>query len=169
MYWYMNSATTGSVAVTDITSIGGVFDTTQYGMDVIFNGTGNYGHVQVDGTSGSPLFPMNWSTCSLIGIQAWVWASPTATGGFTAYPYIVANGNSYGGTYNNWFQQCGNPGPGCSYGQNAGTWGTYTLTINPSGAGTWSTDETNVTGVGVDFNLSAAKATDFVIDQIILY
>jgi hypothetical protein len=168
MNWYMNTASTGAVAVTALTSIGGVFDITAYGLDLAMNGTGNYAHVQVDSTSGSTVFPMNWATCGIIGLQAYIWANP-ATGSFTAKPYVVTSAANYGGTYNGWNQQCGSPGPGCSYSISAGSWGTISLTLNPAGTGNWAADETSVTGVGIDFNQGSAQATDYVIDQVILY
>jgi hypothetical protein len=132
---------------------------------VIMDGSTNYSHVEVAQNAANPAFAtaMNWASLNISGVQCSVWSNP-ASGSFTAYPYIVANGNSYGGTYNGWNQQCSGS---CAY-PSAGTWETVSFT--PSiWTGTWSTDRTSVTKVGVDFNQSAAQATDYVIDQVVLY
>ncbi len=170
--WYVAYPSDDSVAVTNITTFGGTTDTSTYGLDIVMAGNENDVQAEVNsGPSGATAtLPINFQLYNLTGVscQAWfnsdLWTGNTNV--FTGL-YVKANGKAYGGTY----------GLGATSPQN--TWinnpaGTYpyngwnALTFAPSG-GTWATDNTNVTTVGIEVNLGGSVPGDFVIDNVQLY
>jgi len=162
-YWYLNYCPCGSVAVTALGHSG------SYGFDLIFNNNtcNDFQAAVSDATYG---FPLDFSAWGATGVKAWVYANPNAfvndTGEWiVACPFLVANGVSYGGDYNGWANanptQLPNPG---------GSW--VQVTLAPAG-GSWATDESSVTKIGVEINMGTGSSqppnTDFVIDDIEIY
>jgi hypothetical protein len=163
-----------SVAVTTLAGFGGTTDTSTYGLDIVLvaPATGNDNQVQVNGgTTPLPTFPINFQAIGATGFSCQAWFNPDiwaiSSGEYVAAGlYITAGtGNTnYGGCYNGWTDsdptQVNSPGG----------WVTYNYT--PSG-GTWTTDDTDVTALGIDINegADAAQPTvgDVVIDNVQIY
>jgi len=166
---WAQAAPPGTVAVTNVSAFpppsGGI-----YALAIPYvAGSPNYIQTEVDG--GAVISAVqNWSAMNIHSMKFdYRVDSAFSDYNYTLYPYVIANGNHYGGTYNGWTSQCGSPGPGCSY-VTAATW--HNSTFTPTG-GTWTTDmAAGVTAVGVDINLSPAATSDtgsFIIDNVCLY
>jgi len=112
---------------------------------------------------------MNFTAMCATGVEMYIWADPnTLPVGSPEYigacPDLVAGGGTkYGGCYNGWANQNAQTVPV------GGVW--TQITLAPTG-GTWAADETSVTTIGVDVNMSATNqpaSCDFVIDNVQIY
>jgi hypothetical protein len=149
-------------------------DASTYGFNILIpdgvtTGAANDFRAVCNAASGSPVIGsgMNWTTLALSSVTMRYYVS-AAIGNYasTLYPYLVAGAGptTYGGTYNGWVGECNGTCPYVA----ASAW--QTVTFTPSG-GSWATDKTNVTAVGVDINLTAPVTLTngyFVIDNITL-
>jgi|SRR5581483_732092 len=166
--WYV--AWGGATVPTNSVAVTGFGYSSSYGLDLIFNGSAGDNDIQAQASNGPANFPLNFSTLNTTSVSCWVWANTSAyTGGNGQYnvavcPYLTAGaGNTkYGGCYNGWANQNAQFGPDGV----GGTW--FKVTLTPSG-GTWTTDETDVTNIGVEVNLANSIAADLVVDNITVY
>ncbi len=155
-----------SLAVTDTTAFPAPCSGSTNGLDLQFTGT--TGMDILASVSGGPIVGsgMNWTALGITTVKVKYYIN-AGIGSFnsTFYPFVVANGNNYGGTYQGYTTSCNNTAS-CSYvGDN--TW--QTVTYSPSG-GSWTTDKTNVTAIGVNPHANSGTAVgDYVIGEVDLY
>jgi len=154
---------TGTLTVASISGFPAPCNSSAYGLDAAFPVSG--GDIQIEVNNGPIVGSgMNWGALGISTIQAQYYVDATV-GDYasTIYPYVTANGNKYGGTYGGWTSQCNGSCPYVAH----GAWNTVAFT--PSG-GTWSTDKSNVTAVGVNPHLSSATGSgNIYIGKVILY
>ena len=170
-YWYVAyNNTCSSMATTSLSAFGGSYDTNAYGLDILLPIPSCGNDTQAAVGSGASGLPANFTTSGVQGtIKCQVWLNPdlwanSASEGIAVGLFVQANGNNYGGCYNPWTD----PDPNSI--SNPGGW--TTLTYSPSG-GTWTTDKTNVTAIGIEINEATGPGQpgvgDVVIDNIQLY
>lgn len=139
-------------------------------MTMITGGTGG-NDMQIESTyvniSGSNGFPINFTTLGATGVRIQVYVMPDAAGssGYGAANYIKANGDVYstGGV--------GGAIPG-GYSYESIALGQWTeVSLQPS-ASSWTTDMSDVTGLGIEINVyggTQSASGDYIIDNMQVY
>lgn len=167
--WYVNYGPSNSVAVTTLGY------NSSYGLNMVFGGGASGNEFQAAQSGTPPTYPLNFTTLNITGISAYVNPDPscyTAGGGANGQynvafcPFIVAGTGptNYGGCYNGWNGQSPQYGPNGT----GGTW--FQVNLPFSGlTSTWTTDETDVSKVGMDINLGTSEACTVTVDDIDLY
>ncbi len=151
------SNASGGVSALDMTMISGAGG----GNDMQIES--NY--VSVSGSNG---FPINFSAIGAVGVRIQVYVMPDAAGssGFGAANYVKTTSGDVYGTGG-----VGTEIPG-GYSYTSLTSGAWTqVSLQPSGTN-WATDETSVTGIGIELNVyggTQATAGDYIIDNMQLY
>jgi hypothetical protein len=167
--WQKGYCPCGTAAVT---AFGYTGDT--YGFDLAFN-TNACNDFQANNYGNGTWFSsgaLNFQAMCATGIECYIWANPATlpasspeAGSVSACPDITAGtgGNQYGGCYNGWINQAP---------QVVALGGVWTQIKLAPAAASWTADQTDVTGVGVEVNMNATgqpATTDFVIDNIQVY
>ncbi len=162
-----------SATVTSLSLLGAPGSLGNFGLDIILPPAGcgsGTNDVQAQVSTGScPAFPIDFQSLGITGVRCQLWAntdlfSVSSSESIVACPYLVTGGGRFGGCYNGWPAQTPQqiPSPG-------GQW--MAVTLIPGG-GTWSTDQTNVTAVGIEVNEASVNQpplADVVVDNVQLY
>ncbi len=187
-YWSSVYPATGASAAATSLSAAGVTscgDSSLYALDITFMPTSSNNDIQTQvggptsGTPPPPVFPLNFVTLGATGVRCNVMVLPDAysvstseyIGGAlyvtsTAYGSSTSDADIFGGTYEGW---TGGGSPTNLDAYPADT--CIPLNITPTG-GNWTTDETSIAAIGVDFNMSTANMptqADFLVDNVVIY
>ncbi len=184
-YWAsVYPATGAAAAATALSSAGetGCGDGSTYALDIQFVGaTSSSNDIQsqvANTTGGPPVFPINFEALGATGVQCQVLVMAdtysVSPGEYvagalyvtsTAYATSNSDNDKFGGTYEGW---TGGGAPTDLTNYTQGTW--IPLSLTPSG-GNWTTDESSIAAIGVDFNLGAASLppqADFLVCDVII-
>ncbi len=155
-------APVGSLAVTNISTFLAPCNSSTSALDINFSGT-------TTDIMAETAVTQDWTSLNLTTVQVqYYFNASVGSYASTFYPYLRANGKLYGGTYGGGILSCGGgaPAPACTYLAD-NTW--YIIAFAPSG-GTWATDETTVTAIGVNPHLNGAITSgDYIIGEVELY